>query len=208
QDESVTVKAVHHGSGGASSPADWVDASKDSWRLDDVLVSVRSLKIDSVQLTGAQGKKMQTKEPYLQIWLRVTNAGFTRKIDFRGWNVSEPADVPSLTDSAGNLLPAKTFEGGWEPPGKLVQGSLFPGKWSDCLLVFAAPSPTSSDLRLELPGSAFGGSAPVRLLIPRGWLSHSQPKRPSRNHGFARSGGRRSRSSSWFLSGRSKRDMR
>jgi len=33
-------------------------------------------------------------------------------------------------------------------------------------------------------------------------------KRPSRNHGFARSGGRRSRSSSWFLSGRSKRDMR
>jgi hypothetical protein len=177
QDEPGTVKAVHHGTGGASSPAEWVDASKDSWRLDDVLVSVRSLKIDSVQLTGAQGKKMQTKEPYLQIWLRVTNEGFTRKIDFRGWNPPEGLDAPRVTDSAGNTLPAKTFEGGWEPPGKTTGASLFPGKWTDSLLIFAAPTPTSGDLHLELPGSALGASQPVRLQIPRAWLSHSQPKK-------------------------------
>jgi hypothetical protein len=178
-DDSESVRAVRHNSGGASSPAEWVDASKESWRQGDVLVSVRSLKLDTVLLTGPQEKKMRTKEPYLQISLRIGNEGFTRKVEFAGWGQPDSADAPRLTDSAGDTLPAKSFDAGWEPPGKPISASIFPGKWTEHLLIFVAPKATSGDLHLELPGNAFGSKEPVRLLITRAWLDSRTPKKQS-----------------------------
>jgi hypothetical protein len=175
--EDSTVKAVRHNSGGASAPAEWVDASRESWRQADVLVSVRAFTVESVELSGPDGKKMRTKEPYLQIWLRVTNEGVARKIDFTGWDAAEPSTAPRLADAAGYALAPKTFEPGLEPPGRPASATIFPGKWAENLLIFAAPSATAGGLRLELPGRAFGSADTVRLTLPQVRVSPQRSKK-------------------------------
>jgi hypothetical protein len=175
-DDSGVVKAVRHNSGGESAPAEWVEAGKESWRQGDVLVSVRAFTVGPVQLTGPNGKKVRTKESYLQIWLRVTNEGITRKIEFAGWNAAETSAGLRLSDSAGKRLPAKRFEAGWEPPGRLSSVTLFPGKSAENLLLFAAPSAATGDLRLELPASAFGSSETVRFTLSQASLKPARKK--------------------------------
>ena len=170
-DDSGTVKAVRHNSGGASAPAEWVEAGKESWRQGDVLVSVRSLVVEPVELTGPNGKTMRTKEPRLQIWLRITNEGVARKIEFTGWDGPGQSAAPRLTDSSGNVVPTVSFQPGWEPAGRPASAAVFPGKWAENLLVFAAPPAAAGELFLELPGSAFGSGETVRFLLPRTFFS-------------------------------------
>src|SRR5262249_2926295 len=78
--------------------------------------------------------------------------------------------------SAGKAVPAKTFEGGWEPAGRPASATLFPGKWTDTLLIFAAPSPTGGDLHLELPGNPVGSGETVRFKLPQAWLKSRSSK--------------------------------
>jgi hypothetical protein len=165
-DDSKTVKAVGY-DGSVPAPAEWVDISTAAWQRDDVRVAVSALTIGPVELTGPNGKKRATKEKYLQIWLQVSNSGVARKFDFRGWDATAPQGAPRLTDSAGKVLAAKTFEPGWEPPGRPQTKALFPGKTADNLLIFEPPAHTVAHLRLELPGDAFSGTEAVRFLIPR-----------------------------------------
>jgi hypothetical protein len=141
------------------------------------LVSVRTVSVEPVELTGRDGKKARTKQPYLQIWLRVTNEGVARKIEFKGWDASEPTAGVRLTDAAGTTLAPKTFEPGVGPPGQAGSATIFPGKWAENLLLFAAPSPPASELRLELPGSAFGSSVTVRLTLPQARVVPQRPKK-------------------------------
>jgi hypothetical protein len=158
---------------GAASPADWVDVSRASWRLEDVRVSVRSAGVAPMELLGPKGQKKWTKERYLQIWLQVTNVGVARKVEFQAWGAAAgPGDaVPRLTDPAGKALAAKTFDPGTTPAWRVQTTGLLPGKSADHLLVFEAPAAAVDRLRLELPGSAFGAEEPVRLEIPRSFLN-------------------------------------
>src|SRR5207237_793753 len=81
----------------------------------------------TVEWTGEKNKRKWTKENLLQIWVRVRNDGVARKFDFRGWSVtsSPGVAVPRLTDSAGKVLAAKTFDPGWEPFGRPKSMALF-----------------------------------------------------------------------------------
>jgi hypothetical protein len=175
-DDSKVVKAVELGDTG-SHPADWVDISTASWQLDDVRISVPSVRFEPVELTGTNNRKKWTKENFLQIWVRVRNDGVARKYDCQGWSgtPSPGVAVPRLTDSAGKVLAAKTFDPGWEPPGRPHNTALFPGKWALQLLIFEVPSPPADHFRLELPGTAFGSSETVRLLIPRSTINSQPP---------------------------------
>lgn len=163
------VKAVGY-DGETPVPAEWVDISKASWQQDDVRVAVRSSTIAPLELTGLNNKKKWTKEKYLQIWIQVKNSGVARQIDFRGWNlVAAPNQpTPQLSDSTGNSVPLKIFEGEWQPGGKVKPKLLSPGTTAEQLLIFTLPDLKFDFLRLELPSAAFGGTEPVRLMIPRG----------------------------------------
>jgi hypothetical protein len=175
-DDSKIVKAVELGDTG-SRPAEWVDISTSSWQLGDVRISVPAVRLGPVELTGANNRKKTTKENYLQIWVRVKNIGVARKLEYRGWSVtgSPGVAIPLLTDSAGKVLAAKVFDAGWEPAGRPQTTALFPGKSALQLLIFEAPSPSVDSFHLELPGTAFGSSETVRLLMPRSTINSRPP---------------------------------
>jgi hypothetical protein len=165
-DDSRTVKAVGY-DGSPGVPAEWVDVSTASWQQGDVRVAATALTLGPVELVGPKEQKKWTGGKHLQVWLHVTNVGVARKVDFRGWDAKREGPAPRLSDPAGKALAASTFDAGWEPAGRRPPAALFPGKSADVLLVFEPPPPGADRLRLELPGSAFGGEENVRLLIPR-----------------------------------------
>jgi hypothetical protein len=171
-DSRTVVKAVRHDHSSAL-PAEWVDASQASWQLDDVRVSVRGAVIAPVELTGTNTKRRWTKDSYLQISLQVANAGVARKIDFQGWAATPGGDggMVRLTDGAGKALPAKTFDRGTTAAWLVQPVGLFPGKSAERLLVFEPPPAGFDRLRLELPGSAFGSTETVKLVIPRSFFN-------------------------------------
>jgi hypothetical protein len=169
----TTVQAVSHGTRIAAG-ADWVDASQASWVLQDVRVSVHSAVISPVELTGPGGVKRKTKEPYLQLLLRVTNEGLARRIEFTGW-AAGGTDGLRLTNTTGRAFKIRTFDPGWEVrPGPRPAG-VFPGKTAEVLFTFDAPVERGEAFRLELPGTAVGVEEPVRLYIPGAFVILRRP---------------------------------
>ncbi len=166
-DESKMVRAVGIRDGLAM-PADWVDVTKAAWQRDDVRVGVSSFSIAPIELVGPKEQRRWTKESYVQVRVRVENAGVARTINVSGWPESPTLDGPKLTDSAGKALAMKVFPEGWTPAEKRkLHKVLFPGRSTEQLLIFESPGKTAGDLMLELPGSAFGGTESARLLLPR-----------------------------------------
>jgi hypothetical protein len=170
RDDPNVVKSVDH-DGDASPTTDWIDASKAAWQLGDVRVSVSKASVGFLDLNGPKGQKKRTKEACLQIWVRVTNEGVARRFDFLGWTATSGPNAPRLTDSRGKVLLPKTFETGWEPPGRPQRAALLPGRSAQQLFVYATPASSIDYLRLELPGIALGGSTPARLQIPESMIA-------------------------------------
>jgi hypothetical protein len=172
-DQSRVVLAI--AADGTSKPAEWVDAGLTAWQLNDVRVSVSSIKVTPLEVIGPNKQKRPTKEKYLQIALRVANEGVARKFDFTGWSAlaaapgESAAPAPRLTDPAGKVLAMKPSPPGVEPP-VWVAKALFPGRSAEEVLLFEPPAASASYLRLELPGAAFGGTEPVRIQIPQAMI--------------------------------------
>jgi hypothetical protein len=153
---------------GLAAPAEWVDVTKAAWERDDVRVSVTSFTVNPIELIGPKNKQQWTKESYVHVRVKVENVGVARAVEVQGWPESPTSDGPKLTDANGRVLSLKVFSEGWSvvdrpKPNKV----LFPGRSTDQLLIFESPGKTAGDLRLELPAIAFGGTDPVRLLLPR-----------------------------------------
>jgi hypothetical protein len=160
-DESQTIRAVGL-QDGLAEPAEWVDARKAAWQRDDVRVSVSAFTIAPAEIVGPKDKRQWTKEPCLQIRIKIENVGVARTFEARGW------ESPRLTDSSGKTLALKTFTEGWTPVTRPPQPKvLFPGRSLEQLLIFEAPGKNAGDLKLELPASAFGSTETVKFLLPR-----------------------------------------
>jgi hypothetical protein len=168
-DDSRTVKAVSIEDGNAA-PVEWVDASKAAWQCDGVRVSISSASVGPVDLVGPNKKRERTKAKYLRLRLRLRNEGVGRMVEFGGWSSQTGPAAARLTDSAGKVLAVKTFEASWQPDGRAVAVTLFPGKSAEDILVFEIPAKNVEYLRLELPGAAFGDAEPVKFQIPRSWI--------------------------------------
>jgi hypothetical protein len=168
-DDPTEIKAVATG-GGSAAPAEWVEAGAASWVRDDVRVAVVKVHIGPVELVGPKNQKRRYREPVLQIRLRVANVGVARAFEFTGWSAN-PSGKPEgvrLTDPAGKVVTAKSFDPTWRPEPADVPAKLFPGKSEDEVLYFVPPP--AAELRLELPGAAVGSPDPVRFVIPRSAL--------------------------------------
>ncbi len=158
------VHAIPH-DGSLPKPADWVEAEEAAWQYKDVRVNLIEAHIGRVTLTGANKQKQTPKEYYLHVLLRVKNAGVRRRVEFSGWKPGK--DGPELKDSTDQLpIRQMQFHRGWTyaVPKKVTK--LGPKQSAKVLLIFERPSPAMMPLRLRLPGTAFGLSEPVQLLIP------------------------------------------
>jgi hypothetical protein len=166
-------RSVDHAHG-LSDPAEWVEASKASWGMDDVRVSVKAVAYGPITLAGPGGARKQTKEPYLAVALRVSNEGVKRKIGLAGWATGDPS-AAKLYQSAEKVFDPKTFDGGWHvavPEDAAEQpGKLFPGKAAEVVLVFEPPAARPGELRLELPGDAVGVTEAAKFRIPGAFLT-------------------------------------
>jgi hypothetical protein len=156
---------------GSFVPAEWVDAGSSAWQLGDVRITLPSVTVAPVEVTGPDKQKYRTREKYLQITVRVRNDGMARNLELTGWGsmaaAGRPgATMPRLTDSGGKVLALRPYPPG-SGPSDGGTTKLPPGRRAEDLLLFEPPAGAFEYLRLELPGSAFGGAEPVRLHVPR-----------------------------------------
>lgn len=133
--------------------AEWVNSHESVWEHGDVRVAV-----DGLLLLPAEKK---AKNRFLQIRLKLTNVGVARAVQFTGWPPAPPPDDVKLSTQAGIFLDQRADT---EKPAKVA---VLPGKTAETTLTFAANPGPPSDLRLELPAKAFGGTEPVKFQIPR-----------------------------------------
>jgi hypothetical protein len=142
-----------------STPADWVDAPNASWQFKDVRVSITG-SVGPVELRGPKDARRTTKEQYLQLQLRVTNAGVERQLDLTGWAVEQGIDTIRIADSSGKSLKPASFpnENGWafeRSPSKTSE-HVFPSKFSEAKFYFTPPPAKTDYVRIQLPGAAVG----------------------------------------------------
>jgi hypothetical protein len=151
---------------------DWVEASTASWQFKDVRVTVVSATVGPIDVMGPKDFKAKSKEPYLELVLRVANIGVERPLELAGWSVGQGIEQVQLTDSAGRTLKPASYEEGWVPdlPAPKPLQKLFPGKVADARLIFSAPQPKTDYLRLVLPATTFGFQEEIKFQIPGSWL--------------------------------------
>jgi len=159
--------------------AQWVDSASASWQFKDVRVTIVSATVAPLDLIDPKGVKRPSKEQYLQLVVRVRNIGVERALDLSGWTVGQNLDLVRVVDSAGRTLNTATFEEGYHPEpvfSKQLE-KLYPDKFSEVRLIFAAPQPRIDFLRATLPGSMFGFEEEIKFQIDSGSLILMGPKK-------------------------------
>src|SRR5262249_35204442 len=178
---------------GAREP-EWLDVRNGSVRLGDVGVKVISAVLGNVKIKNVLlGEETVSDRKYLCIRLEVQNLSKSHKLDFRGWSGADAGALnlgdllgaakngkkvaenlagaavyaAILTDDAHNKYNRLKLDLGSEVAGQ-VQGekSIYPGTSLEELLIFEPPVAGAQFLRLQLPGSAYGGTDSLRLQIP------------------------------------------
>jgi hypothetical protein len=143
-----------------------VDASRDALHYDDVRLRVRSAVVGLADFEPMPGK-MPPREWCLVIGLRITNAGITRRLRYKGWDGMGADEEPVLRDAQGKTYREKAFPPGWVVKGRAKASSIPPGKFLDDVVAFEAPRATVDSLSLELPGGPVGVAGKLKVEIPR-----------------------------------------
>jgi hypothetical protein len=142
---------------------DWVDASKDAIRQDDLLLNVESVRVGPVADKGPGA--------YVAVHLQFANVG-SATINFQGFD--RDAHLPVLTDASGisytfveqrQRTPA-SGEAVFGPP-KRGGMSLSATKSQGYLLVFDSPPLGLKSMKVALPASAWGRKGVYQFLISR-----------------------------------------
>jgi hypothetical protein len=144
---------------------EWVDATTESIRQGDVAIRVESAKVGP--LPGGTGKGS-----YVLIHIKFANAGNAQTISLEGF--SNEQHRPVLTDASGRSFAfleqrlRKQARGApaFEDAGGAKVVEVMPARFQDLLLIFASPSSTFEEVRLELPSAAWGQKGACKLRIP------------------------------------------
>jgi hypothetical protein len=150
---------------------DWVDASVNAVRRDDVRVQVLSARIGPVDLQS----KSKLAGPFLVITLQASYDGVIfREVPYDPWTDRGPSRSKHpalLSDNMNRTFEPKAFDAAVKIAGRRDKDALTPGHQVKEILIYAPP-PTGVDyLRLELPAAAFGGTGAFKFQIPRGMFA-------------------------------------
>jgi hypothetical protein len=152
---------------------EWVNASREAVHVGSARVRVLSAAVQSLDTKEAQ-RVHRSREKYLVLTLRISNAGGARLIAYSGWGASLKAEVsaPVLRDDGGRTYRLAALPAGAHVPGQVSEATIPPGKIIEDTLVFQPPSAKVKFLHLELPAQACGGTGQLRLEIPRSMLQY------------------------------------
>jgi hypothetical protein len=142
---------------------DWVDATTEAIRQDDVFVRVESVKLGT--LSGKDGT-------YLQVHLRVGNCKNERTIAVEGFGANKQR--PLVTDEAG-----RSYDFVEQRPGRPAKGgavfsastpaaaTLGGADRKEYLLLFSSPVSRFEAVKLAVPASAWNRKGVCKLRISR-----------------------------------------
>lgn len=163
----------------------WLDASNQSVRVDDVIVWVDRVAVQTI-VVSELGKFKTSDSKYLVIDMKVGNLTTTRKIDYVGWFAKDafgkPKHAPSLRDNFKNAYKWIDFGLLVDINWQVKELSLHPEKVLTDRLVYEIPLDNIKQLRVSLPTKGFDGSAKViQFEIPHemiDWPDRKVPERP------------------------------
>jgi len=141
-----------------------INAAQYGIQRNDVRVVVSLVRYSKVEYTQSKTKKL-TKDPKIQIMLKVFNAGYEKPFEFSSWQSF--GNEVKLYDSKGEELTL------WKRPMgaselTIPSKTVFSGKTIEETLIFDAPFEKFDELKLELPVKAFGEVEPEELLDAEG----------------------------------------
>ncbi len=153
----------------------FADASQAAIQQGFIRVQVMDATIAPVQVVDS--KKRYTKQSYLTVTVRIQHLGNGPQVRFVHWGAIGSRTAPPATATAdGRPLPVADV--GRDVPVGITYGhDLFPGRLVDDLLVFEAPV-GASNVRLELPGEAWGGRGAFKFQIPSSMIVTQPGKKP------------------------------
>ncbi|HWY86911.1 MAG TPA: hypothetical protein VNX28_09315 [Gemmataceae bacterium] len=142
---------------------DWVDASKDAIRQDDLLLNVESVQVGPLEDKGPGA--------YGAVHIRFANIG-SGTINFQGFD--RDMNLPVLTDTSGSSYAFVEQRQRTPASGEVVFGppkrggmALSPTKHQGYLLVFESAPSGPKAMKMELPASAWGRKGRYQFLISR-----------------------------------------
>lgn len=154
-------------------PDEWVDASANALKRDDVRVEIVSARIGSVDLKR-KSSVSTSSERFLAIRVRVSYEGIIfQQTPYEPWadlTDSPSKHPPTLTDNHSHTYAQHTFDPGWKVAGRADVDALNPGHQVKEVLIYPVPARDVEYLRLMLPASAFGLSGEFRFQIPRSMI--------------------------------------
>jgi len=155
---------------------DWVDASANAVRRNDLRVEVVAVRIGSREPTDSK-KTVLTKDKRLIIELRVTFVGVLfQEVPLGHWSASPQSPSkhpPILSDNANHRYAQEPVVPTKRQSAAEDKAYLTPGRQLIDVLVFPVPPPEVKYLRLELPASVVGMKGHFRFQVPRGMIQGS-----------------------------------
>ncbi len=149
-------------------PADtWVMAPAPAV-LGDVRVRLSVMRVGKVPLKGPTGAS-ESQNSLLMILVEITNRNEDRKLSYATWtrdSVALTRDLATLQDDLGNHYRHIDFGIFDKPLGRTNDGSLYPDRPINDLLVFEEPLTRAKHLDLVLPGENVGAAGRFQFRIP------------------------------------------
>jgi hypothetical protein len=152
----------------------WLDATKEEWKIGDLSVRVAAAEITRPRLFNLNRPAGRATEDFLLIKLKLANASPTRKLDYDRWD--GPKGPPKLTDNYENNYLLQSLSTGFFAEGQAKVRSVLPEGTTEDALLFQKPIDKAQFLRLELPGAVLKGSGTGYFQIPISMLVKVAPR--------------------------------
>ena len=140
----------------------FIDATKYHYRHGAIEVRVLG-----AELSGPKSQAIQTpNDVRYVVRLQIRNVSDRAKLDYSPFGVWDGANTASLRDSFGNDYKLMSGSVLLKFGSRRDKESLYPGNLVEDYLAFECPVPEATELKLTVPGAAFGLEGAIKFRMP------------------------------------------